>query len=155
MMSQAVKTIQRRSSSVISPIIQESKGFQDIPAIPYGKVPIIGNGWQLAKQPAGKEQFWKNVLELRAKYLTENDTIMRLNLPLLNPSGKGRCVWIFNAEDVERLFQFEPKYPTKGPVLSTFKLIRKRLPGLSRREKLCCYFLLHRKHIRRNVRSCS
>jgi hypothetical protein len=40
----------------------------------------------LAKKPHGIKRSWKNIDDLREKYVTPGIDLLRLNIPVLNPS---------------------------------------------------------------------
>ena len=70
------------------------KAFEAIPKLPHGWVPLVGNGWQLVRAPAGRQQMWKNVLALRDQHCP-GQPMMRLRLPQVNSREGGRALWLF------------------------------------------------------------
>jgi len=60
---------------------------------------------------------------------TREVDMCRAVLPFFNPANNGRAIEIFDPYLVEEVFRHEGKYPSRGPGLAAFKLIRKRRPG--------------------------
>ena len=64
------------------------------------------------KKPAGFAKSWENLKEMRIKYCKEEDKLLRLNLPPLNPIN-GKVVIILDPHDVEKIYRHEGKYPLR------------------------------------------
>jgi hypothetical protein len=84
------------SANVVKSESTELKSYDDIPAPPGGGLPILGHTSAFVKKPAGFEKSWKNILELKSKFVPPDVQMLRLNVPLSNPEGKGKLLIIFD-----------------------------------------------------------
>lgn len=66
----------------------------------------------LYKKPAGFAKSWQNLKEVRSQYCNEDDKLLRLNLPILNPIN-GKVVVLLDPKDVEQVYRHEGKYPIR------------------------------------------
>ena len=57
-------------------------------------MPVLGHALLLAKKPHGIRRSWKNVAELRKKYVPPGVELLRMTIPVLNP-GKLSCLVAF------------------------------------------------------------
>ena len=73
-------------------------------------LPFFGHLKLMYKKPAGFAKSWLNLKEIRSQYCTEQDKLLRLNLPPLNPIN-GKVVILFDPNDVEQVYRHEGKYP--------------------------------------------
>ena len=73
-------------------------------------MPLLGHMKLLYKKPAGFAKSWLNLKEIRSKYCSEQDKLLRLNLPILNPIN-GNVVILFDPNDVQIAYRHEGKYP--------------------------------------------
>ena len=48
-------------------------------------MPVLGHALLLAKKPHGIRRSWKNVAELRKKYVPPGVELLRMTIPVLNP----------------------------------------------------------------------
>ena len=55
---------------------------------PGGWIPFVGHVGLIMKAPHGAKRSWKNIVELKKKFVPPGVELMRLNIPVLNP-GKG------------------------------------------------------------------
>jgi hypothetical protein len=53
-----------------------------------GWVPLLGHATLMAKKPHGIQRSWKNIAELRKKYVPPGLELLRMNIPVLNPGGQ-------------------------------------------------------------------
>ena len=79
------------------------KPFEQIPCPPGINLPVIGHTAHFIKKPNGFERSWKNVLELKTKFVTQGEEMIRLNIPLSNPAGDGKLLIIFDPGNKERV----------------------------------------------------
>jgi hypothetical protein len=70
--------------------------FEQIPCPPGLNLPVIGHTAHFIKKPNGFEKSWKNVLDLKNKYVPPGVEMLRFNLPLSNPAGQGKLLVIFD-----------------------------------------------------------
>ena len=57
---------------------------------------------------------WENVKILKEKYLKEDEKLMKMYLPIINPKpNNGYCVFIFDPSDIPTIYRNEGKYPTR------------------------------------------
>jgi hypothetical protein len=73
-----------------------TKPYEDIPTPPGGWLPVIGHTNHFIKKPHGFENSWKNVEEMKKKFVPAGVEMLRLNLPLSNPEGNGKLLLIFD-----------------------------------------------------------
>ena len=72
------------------------KPYEDIPTPPGGWLPVIGHTDYFIKKPNGFERSWKNVQEMKKKFVPDGVEMIRLNLPVSNPEGNGKLLLIFD-----------------------------------------------------------
>ena len=106
-----VGSVRSLSTIVAEPSL---KTFDDIPG-PSGKgLPFLGHSLLFTKKPAGFGKSWENVKALKAQYLKDNDTMLKLYSPLLNPKpNNGYVIMLFDPDDVEIVYRNEGKYPNR------------------------------------------
>jgi hypothetical protein len=88
--TRSVVTATQKSSEPIT------KPYEDIPSPPGGRIPVIGHTNYFVKKPYGFSRSWKNVEEMKKKFVPAGVEMIRLNMPLSNPEGNGKLLVIFD-----------------------------------------------------------
>jgi len=57
---------------------------------------VIGHTNHFVKKPHGFERSWRNVEEMKKKFVPSGVEMIRLNIPLSNPEGNGKLLLIFD-----------------------------------------------------------
>ena len=73
-----------------------TKPYEDIPTPPGGRIPVIGHTNYFVKKPYGFARSWKNVQEMKNKFVPAGVEMIRLNMPVSNPEGNGKLLLIFD-----------------------------------------------------------
>lgn len=98
-------------SSTAKAAIQHALAFEAIPGPPGQGLPLLGHTL-MTQKPHGFGKAWLNIKEMQQKYSKEDDKLMRFISRVFNPKT-GKCVILFDPQDVEHVYRHEGKYPNR------------------------------------------
>lgn len=109
------------------------KPFESIPELPGRKLPYFGHMLVMIRMSSeskanGLEKAWKSWRLIQRKFVdADGANMIRMTMPpIVSPNPE--FLHVFDPADVETVYRNEGKYPFRGNMFASLKLIRQRRP---------------------------